>query len=44
LYNILIEFGIRKKMVRLIKLCLSETCSRVGIDKNLSDFFLLGSV
>jgi len=25
LYNILIEFGIHKKMVRLIKMCLNET-------------------
>ena len=25
LYNILTEFGIRKKLVRLIKMCLSET-------------------
>ncbi|KAJ4439109.1 hypothetical protein ANN_15066 [Periplaneta americana] len=32
LYNILIEFGIPKKLVRLIKMCLSETYSRVRID------------
>ncbi|KAJ4433842.1 hypothetical protein ANN_16154 [Periplaneta americana] len=31
LYNILIEFGIPKKLVRLIKMCLSETYSRVRI-------------
>jgi len=29
LYNILIEFGIPKKLVRLIKMCLTETYSRV---------------
>ena len=32
LYNILIEFGIPKKLVRLIKMCLTETYSnRLGI-------------
>jgi hypothetical protein len=25
LYNILLEFGIRKKLVRLIKMCLNES-------------------
>jgi hypothetical protein len=39
LYNILIEFGIPRKLVRLIKMCLNETCSRVRIGKNLSDRF-----
>ena len=29
LYNILIEFEIPKKLVRLIKMCLTETYSRV---------------
>jgi len=29
LYNILIEFGIPMKLVRLIKMCLTETYSRV---------------
>jgi hypothetical protein len=33
LYNILIEFGILKKLVGLIKMCLSETYSRVCIAK-----------
>ena len=37
LYNILIEFGIPKKLVRLIKMCLTETYRRVGVSKNLSD-------
>jgi hypothetical protein len=29
MYNILIEFGIPVKLVRLIKMCLNETCNRV---------------
>jgi hypothetical protein len=33
LYNILIESGIPRKLVRLIKMCLNETYSRVGIGK-----------
>jgi len=37
LYNILIEFGIPMKLVRLIKMCLNETYSRVQVGKNLSD-------
>jgi hypothetical protein len=36
LYYILIEFGIPRKLVGLIKMCLSETYSRVRIGKNLS--------
>ncbi|KAJ4432001.1 hypothetical protein ANN_20615 [Periplaneta americana] len=32
LYDILVEFGIPKKLVRLIKMCLSETYSRVHIE------------
>ena len=39
LYNILIEFGVPKKLVRLIKMCLTETYSRVRVGKNLSDMF-----
>jgi len=39
LYNILIEFGFPLKLVRLIKMCLNETCSRVRVGKNLSDMF-----
>jgi hypothetical protein len=31
LYNILLEFGIPKKLVRLIKMCLNETYSKVRI-------------
>ncbi|KAJ4433409.1 hypothetical protein ANN_15668 [Periplaneta americana] len=39
LYDILIEFGIPKKLVRLIKMCHSETYSRVRIGQFLSDAF-----
>jgi hypothetical protein len=41
LYNILIEFGIPRKLVGLIKMCVNEICSRVRIDKNLSDRFTI---
>jgi len=44
LYTILIEFGVPKKLVRLIKMCLPETYSRVRVGKNLSGMFLLGMV
>jgi hypothetical protein len=33
LYNILVEFCIPKKLIRLIKICLSETYSNVRIGK-----------
>ncbi|KAJ4443786.1 hypothetical protein ANN_05564 [Periplaneta americana] len=39
LYNSLIEFGIPKKLVRLTKMCLSDTYSRVRIGQFLSDAF-----
>jgi hypothetical protein len=39
LYSILIEFGILKKLVGLIKMCLNDTCGRVHIGKNLYDKF-----
>jgi len=39
LYNILIEFGVLRKLVRLIKMCLTETNSRVRVGKNLYDRF-----
>jgi hypothetical protein len=41
LYNILIELGIPKKLVRLIKMCLTETYSRVRVGKNLSEMFTI---
>jgi len=39
LYNILIEFGISKELVRLIKMCLTKTYSRFRVGKNLSGMF-----
>jgi hypothetical protein len=39
LCNILFEFGIPKKPVRLIKMCLNETYSKVRVGKLLSDKF-----
>jgi len=39
LYNIFIQFGIPMKLVILIKMCLTETYSRVRVGKNLSDMF-----
>jgi sorting nexin-29 len=39
LYSILLEFGIPKKLVRLIKMCLNETYSNVRIGKLLYDKF-----
>jgi sorting nexin-29 len=38
-YRILLEFGIPKKLVRLIIICLNETYSKVHIGKLLSDIF-----
>jgi hypothetical protein len=39
LYNILIDLGVPMKLVRLIKMCLSETYSKVRIGKHLSESF-----
>jgi hypothetical protein len=39
LYNILFEFSIPMKLVRLIKMCLTKMYSRVRVGKNLSDMF-----
>jgi hypothetical protein len=36
-------FGIPKKLVRLIKMCLTETYSRVRVGKNLSEMFPIGN-
>ena len=43
LYNTIIEFGIPMKLVRLIKMCLTEMYSRVQVGKNLSDMFPIRS-
>jgi hypothetical protein len=39
LYNILLQFGMPKKLVRLIKIFLNETYSKVRVGKSLSDKF-----
>jgi len=39
LCSILIEFGIPMKLLRLIKMCLNGTCSKVQVEKHLSDTF-----
>jgi hypothetical protein len=39
LYNILLEFGTPKKLVRLIKMCLNEAYTKVRIGKLMSDKF-----
>ena len=39
LCNILLEFGIPMKLVRLIKMFLNETYSRVQVGKHLSGMF-----
>ena len=44
LYNILIEFGIPMKLVRLIKMCLNETYSRVRVGNHLPDRFPIRNV
>jgi hypothetical protein len=43
LYNILSEFGIPKKLITLIKLCLTETYNKVRVGKNLSEIFSIGN-
>jgi hypothetical protein len=39
LHNIQLEFGISKKLVMLIKMCLNETYSKVCVGEHLSDIF-----
>jgi hypothetical protein len=41
LYNILIEFGIPRKLAGLIQMCLNETYIKVLIGKYQSDKFLI---
>jgi hypothetical protein len=41
LYNILLEFGLPKKLVMLIKMCLNETYSKVSVGKVFLINFLL---
>jgi hypothetical protein len=36
LYSILVEFGVPMKLVRLVKMCINETCSKIHIGKHLS--------
>jgi hypothetical protein len=43
LYNIITEFGIPMKVVRLIKMYLNETFSRVQVGMHLSDMFPIGN-
>jgi hypothetical protein len=38
-YNILLEFAVPKKLVRLIKTCLNETYSNIRVGELLSDEF-----
>ena len=39
LYNIFMECGIPMKLIRLMKMCLTETYSRVRVGKYVSDMF-----
>jgi len=41
LYDILIETGIPMTLVRLIKMCLTETYGRNQVGKHLPDMFLI---
>jgi hypothetical protein len=44
LYNILTEFGVSTKPIRLIKMCLNETYSKAHIGKHLSELILYDAV
>jgi sorting nexin-29 len=44
LYNILLEFCIPKKLVRLIKMCLNETYSKVRVGNFFSNTFPIQNV
>jgi sorting nexin-29 len=43
-YNIIMEFGISMKLVRLIKMCLNETYNRVWVGKHMSYMFPIRNV
>jgi len=43
LYNILNDFVISMKRVRVVKMCRTETYSRVRLGKNLCDMFPIGN-
>jgi hypothetical protein len=42
LYSIHIESGVPVKLVRLIKMCLNEICSKVRVGEHLSDSATIG--
>jgi hypothetical protein len=44
LYSLLTEFGIPMKLIRLIRMYLNETCSKVHLGKHLSDIFPIKNV
>jgi hypothetical protein len=44
LYNNLIEFGIPRKLVRIEKICLTESYRRFRVGKNFSDMFPIRKV
>jgi hypothetical protein len=44
LYNILIEFGFPMKLVKLIKMRLNETYTRVRVGKHLFDMLLIKNI
>jgi len=39
LCNVLMEFGLQMKLVRIIKVCLNKMCNRFQEGKHLSDMF-----
>jgi len=41
LHNVLTEFGIPMKLIGLMKMCLTETYSRVRVGRHLSDMFAI---
>jgi hypothetical protein len=38
-YSIVLESGIPKELVRLIKVCLNETCNKICVGEHLSNTF-----